>query len=267
MCLSTFICFLTKHRLKLFSKILAHLLETFLVFGVLFEPICIHILLLELVPVRVLVPMFRPLFSLPSLKSLICFFGRLSHLFLQILKLFLHLSLIKRTKWTLLTLLFLPFLICFAPSLILLLLLFFLILPTLLAASFLLVLLLPIGRRTILARFRLWSRIILTCHKHSIIVIFLSFFFISQHLVSIVDLLEFVLLHATCPIGMVLVTQLVVHVFYFLVRGCLRKIQHFVVVDFGVEIKGFRLLATTPEMPLLGWKFKAKNHLLWVRMI
>ena len=70
---------------------------------------------------------------------------------------------------------------------------------------------------------------------------------VTEDLVGVVNVLKFVLVHATRTVWVVLVAKLVVGVLYVFVRGTLRQTQNFVVVYFRVEVKRRWGRATTPE--------------------
>ena len=55
------------------------------------------------------------------------------------------------------------------------------------------------------------------------LVILLLLRLITKHLIGVVDVLELVLMHASCPIWMVLVAKLVVHVLDVFVTGAFRQ--------------------------------------------
>lgn len=132
---STWTSFLTEHRLKLLLKILPHLLETFLVFGVLLEPVRVQVLSLELIPTRMLIPLFGSLLALPSLEALIYLLCRSLHLFLHFVEFLLHFGLVERAERTLVTLLFAPLFILLSPLFVPLFFLLLLLLPTLMTIA------------------------------------------------------------------------------------------------------------------------------------
>ena len=80
------------------------------------------------------------------------------------------------------------------------------------------------------------------------VIILLFLVFVAQDLVRVVDGLEFVLVHATGSVWVVLVAELVVHVFYVFVCRLLRQAQLFVVILLGVKIRRWLLFAS-PESP------------------
>ena len=80
-------------------------------------------------------------------------------------------------------------------------------------------------------------------------IILLLFVFITNDLVSIIDLFESVLMHAAGAIGMVLVAQLVIRVLDILVWGRFSQSQILIVVLLWVEI-GRWFLSAAPELSL-----------------
>lgn len=81
-------------------------------------------------------------------------------------------------------------------------------------------------------------------------VVLLLFFLITDDRVCIVDLFELVLVEPTCLVGVILVAELVVRILYLFGLRFLRQTQHFVVVDFWIEVRRWFASATTPEATL-----------------
>ena len=82
-------------------------------------------------------------------------------------------------------------------------------------------------------------------------VILLPFLFVFQDVVRYINSLEFVLMHTTRTIWMILVALLVVHVLDFFRRRCLLQVKRLVVVLSGIESIWVGLLLTSPERPSL----------------